>query len=102
MTTLIAAVLALSLVVLTGFGGQTSLAQMAFAGIAGFGLSKLSMNWDIPFPLAPVLAAGLAMLFGVVVGLPALRVRGTNLAIVTLAGGVSDLGVHLQEPEVRR
>lgn len=89
MTTLIAAVLALSLVVLTGFGGQTSLAQMAFAGIAGFGLSKLSMNWDIPFPLAPVLAAGLAMLFGVVVGLPALRVRGTNLAIVTLAGGVA-------------
>ena len=89
MTTVIAAVLALSLVVLTGFGGQTSLAQMAFAGIAGFTLSKLAVQWNIPFPLAPVLSAVLAMLFGIVLGFPALRVRGTNLAIVTLAGGVA-------------
>ena len=89
MTTVIAAVLALSLVVLTGFGGQTSLAQLAFAGIAGFALSKLSSQWHIPFPIAPLLAAVLAMLFGIVLGYPALRVRGTNLAIVTVAGGVA-------------
>lgn len=89
MTTTIAMVLALSLVVLTGFGGQTSLAQMAFAGVAGFALSKLTMRWDVPFPVAPILAAAIAALFGVLVGLPALRVRGTNLAIVTLAGGVA-------------
>lgn len=89
MTTVIAAVLALSLVVLTGFGGQTSLSQMAFAGIAGFTLSKLAMRYDIPFPVAPLLAALAAMVFGLIVGLPALRVRGTNLAIVTLAGGVT-------------
>ena len=89
MTSVIASVLALSLVVLTGFGGQTSLAQMAFAGVAGFGLSKLAMSWHIPFPFAPMLAAGIATLFGVLVGIPALRVRGTNLAIVTLAGGVA-------------
>ena len=89
MTSTIAAVLALSLVVLTGFGGQTSLAQMAFAGIAGFGLSKLAMNWHIPFPIAPIMAAVIATMFGVLVGVPALRVRGTNLAIVTLSGGVA-------------
>ncbi len=89
MTSVIAAVFALSLVVLTGFGGQISLAQMAFAGIAGFALSKLSVLWNIPFPLAPMLAAGLATVFGVLVGFPALRVRGTNLAIVTVAGGVA-------------
>jgi branched-chain amino acid transport system permease protein len=89
MTSVIAAVFALSLVVLTGFGGQISLAQMAFAGIAGFALSKLSVLWNIPFPLAPLLAAGLATVFGVLVGFPALRVRGTNLAIVTVAGGVA-------------
>lgn len=88
MTTVIAAVLALSLVVLTGFGGQTSLSQMAFAGIAGFTLSKLAMRYDIPFPVAPLLAAIAATIFGLIVGIPALRVRGTNLAIVTLAGGV--------------
>ena len=89
MTTTVSMVLALSLVVLTGFGGQTSLAQMAFAGVAGFALSKIATNWGIPFPLAPLLAATVAMAFGVLVGLPALRVRGTNLAIITLAGGVA-------------
>jgi branched-chain amino acid transport system permease protein len=89
MTSTIAVVLALSLVVLTGFGGQTSLAQMAFAGVAGFSLSKIAISWDIPFPFAPILAALVATAFGLLVGLPALRVRGTNLAIVTLAGGVA-------------
>ena len=89
MTTIIATVLALSFVVLTGFAGQTSLAQMAFAGIAGFSLSKLATAWDIPLPFAPIIAAVVATLFGVLVGLPALRLRGTNLAIVTLAGGVA-------------
>ena len=89
MTTAIGVVLALSLVILTGFGGQTSLAQMAFAGVAGFALSRLAMRWGIPFPIAPFLAALVATAFGLVVGLPALRVRGTNLAIITLAGGVA-------------
>jgi ABC-type branched-subunit amino acid transport system permease subunit len=89
MTTVIASVFALSLVVLTGFGGQTSLAQMAFAGVAGFSLSKLATQYDIPFPIAPLLAAFGAMIFGLIVGIPALRVRGTNLAIITLAGGVT-------------
>ncbi|NND73909.1 MAG: ABC transporter permease [Ilumatobacter sp.] len=89
MTSVIAIVLALSLVLLTGFGGQTSLAQMAFAGVAGFALSKLAVQWDVPFPLAPIAAALVATAFGVAVGLPATRVRGTNLAIITLAGGVA-------------
>jgi len=89
MTTTIATVLALSLVLLSGFGGQPSLAQLAFAGVAGFAVSKLAMQWDIPFPIAPILASLIAMAFGVVVGIPALRVRGTNLAIITLAGGVA-------------
>ncbi len=89
MTSVIAAVIALSFVVVTGFAGQTSLAQMAFAGIAGFGLSKMATDWGIPFPLAPVLAALVAAVVGLILGLPALRLRGTNLAIVTLAGGVA-------------
>jgi branched-chain amino acid transport system permease protein len=62
---------------------------MAFAGVGGFALSKIAMQWGIPFPIAPILAALVAMVFGVLVGLPALRVRGTNLAIITLAGGVA-------------
>jgi branched-chain amino acid transport system permease protein len=86
---LIGAVVCLSLVVLTGYVGQISLAQMAFAGVAGFSLAKLAMAWDVPFPLAPVLAAGLAAVVGVVVGLPALRLRGLSLAVVTLAAAVT-------------
>lgn len=100
MTTLIAAVISLSLVVLTGFGGQSSLAQMAFAGIAGFALSKLTMTYDIPFPIAPILAATGAMLLGLIVGLPALRVRGTNLAIVTLAGGLTVAEFVFKNPAI--
>ncbi len=100
MSSLIASVLALSLVVLIGFGGQTSLAQMAFAGIGGFTLSKLASNYGIPFPFSPILAALGAMFFGLLVGLPALRVRGTNLAIVTLAGGVTIAEFVFKQPWV--
>ncbi|MDZ4827187.1 MAG: branched-chain amino acid ABC transporter permease, partial [Actinomycetota bacterium] len=89
LTTLTFAVLALSLVVLTGYVGQISLAQMAFAGVAGFALSRIAYRWEVPFPIAPILAALVATAFGLVVGIPALRVRGINLAIVTLAGGVA-------------
>lgn len=89
MTTLIAAVFALSFVVLTGFSGQTSLGQMAFAGVAGFALAKLATEWGIPFPFAPLLASMLAAGLGALVALPAMRVRGTDLAILTLAFGVT-------------
>lgn len=99
LTSVIAAVLALSLVVLTGFVGQISLAQMAFAGIAGFALARFADRMDIPFPLAPLLAALVATVFGVAVGLPALRVRGINLAIVTLAGGVAIQEFVFKNPE---
>jgi branched-chain amino acid transport system permease protein len=87
-TSLIGALVCLSIVVLTGWSGQISLAQMAFAGVAGFTLSRLATGAGIPFPVAPVLAAMLAALAGLLVGLPALRARGVSLAVVTLAGAV--------------
>jgi ABC-type branched-subunit amino acid transport system permease subunit len=77
--------LSLSLVVLTGYVGQVSLAQMSFAGVSGFELSHLAAGAGIPFPLAPLLAALLAVPLGLLIGLPALRLRGVNLAVVTLA-----------------
>lgn len=73
---------------------------MAFAGVAGFALSKLAMRYDIPFPIAPLLAAFGAMLFGLLVGFPALRVRSTNLAIITLAGGVTIAEFVFKNPAV--
>jgi len=87
-TSLIGALVCLSIVVLTGWSGQISLAQMAFAGVAGFSLSRLATGAGIPFPVAPLLAALLAAAAGVLVGLPALRARGVSLAVVTLAGAV--------------
>ena len=86
------AVLALSLVVITGYMGQISIAQMTFAGLAGLFLSKLASS-AVPFPLSLLLAALGAVPIGVLVGLPALRVRGINLAVVTfgLAFAVSDI-----------
>ncbi len=89
LTTSTAIVIALSFVVLVGFGGQASLGHMAFAGVGGFLLSRLATEHGIAFPWAPLLASLAAMVLGVLVGLPALRVRGANLAIITLAGGVT-------------
>jgi sulfate-transporting ATPase len=84
-TTFIFAILALSLVVVTGYAGQVSLAQLALAGVGGFMLSYLSVDWGVPFPIAPLLAAIAAAIVGVLVGLPALRLRGLMLGVVTFA-----------------
>jgi len=87
--TMIGATLAMSLVVVTGFTGQISLAQLSIAGISAFGLSTLTMELGIPFPIAPILAALIATIFGLIVAIPALRVRGASLAIMTLASAVA-------------
>ncbi|WP_236792290.1 branched-chain amino acid ABC transporter permease/ATP-binding protein [Amycolatopsis sp. GM8] len=86
-TSLAIALIALSLVVLTGFVGQISLAQAAFAGVAGLVLSKFGTG--VPFPFSMILAALIAGAAGVVVGLPALRIRGAQLAVVTLAAALT-------------
>ena len=88
-TSMIMTIVMLSLVVLTGLVGQISLAQAAIAGAAGFALSKLGDSMGIPFPISPLLAALLATVFGVLVGIPALRIRGAQLAVVTLSGAVA-------------
>ena len=81
---MIMAVISLSLVVVTGYVGQISLAQLALAGVAAFSLSTIAHTWGVPFPIAPLLAAGFAAVVGVVVGLPAIRIRGLLVAIETL------------------
>ncbi|HVF73547.1 MAG TPA: ABC transporter permease [Acidimicrobiales bacterium] len=88
-TSMIAAMAALSSVVITGLVGQISLAQTALAGVAGFTLSKVASDGGVPFPLSMLLAAGAAAVLGVLVGVPAVRIRGAQLAVVTLAGAVA-------------
>ena len=86
-TSLASALIALSLVVLTGMVGQISLAQTAFAGLAGLVLAKIGTH--VPFPLSLVIAVAVATVVGTLVGLPALRIRGAQLAVVTLAAAVA-------------
>ncbi len=86
-TSMIVAIIALSLVVLTGLVGQISLAQAAVAGTAGFALSKIGTH--LPFPISMLASALLAAALGVLVGVPALRIRGAQLAAVTLAAAVA-------------
>lgn len=97
MVTMVFALLALSVVVVTGYVGQISLAQMAFAGVSGFTVIRLS-DWGVPFVVAAVLAALVATALGVLVGLPATRVRGMTLAITTLALAVAIEQLVLASP----
>jgi len=76
--------IALSVVVLTGYVGQVSLAQMSLAGIGGFMVGHIATSWHIGFPWSLILAGLCAVPVGLVIGLPALRLRGVNLAVVTL------------------
>ena len=63
-TSMALAVLALSIVVLTGYTGQLSLAQAAVAGVGGFAIAKFGTG--IPFPVNLLLAAVVAVLAGVI------------------------------------
>jgi len=86
---LIFAMIGLSVVVLTGWAGQVSLGQMAFVGVgASFGAwATVEQGWE---PLTSMLAAGvLGAVVAVLVGLPALRLRGLYLAVTTLAISVA-------------
>ncbi|MEX5634205.1 ABC transporter permease subunit [Parafrankia sp. FMc2] len=82
-TTIIGAVICVSLVVVTGYGGQLSLAQFAFAGWGGYVASRLAAVHGLPFLLVLVIGVLAAVPVGILVGLPALRTRGIHLAIAT-------------------
>ncbi|HXG01965.1 MAG TPA: branched-chain amino acid ABC transporter permease [Candidatus Binatia bacterium] len=78
------AILALGLTIVTGVAGQVSLAQAAFAGIGGYGAVLLATGVGLPLWLGIPLAALGAAAVGYLLGLPALRLEGPYLALVTL------------------
>ena len=88
-TSIIGGVLVLSLVVITGFVGQISVVQLALSGGAGYIMSHLATNAGIAFPLAPLIAICAATGLGLLIAVGALRVRGVQLAVVTLAAAVA-------------
>src|SRR6478735_9197135 len=78
------AMVMLSLVLLTGYGGHVSLAQFTFAGVGALAYAKL----DEPNLYGLALAAVIAGLVGALVAIPVLRLTGLYLALSTLAFGV--------------
>src|SRR5947199_373341 len=81
----ISAVRACGLGLLTGFTGQISLGHAAFMAIGAYSSAFLSQALRFPFLIALPVTSLITFLFGVVVGLPSLRIKGLYLAIATLA-----------------
>lgn len=81
----ITAILARSVGLVTGQAGMISLCQLSFAAVGAWVVTRLSLaDANVPF-LLKLAAGGLAAVpFGILVGLPALRLRGIHLAVVTL------------------
>lgn len=83
-TAAIYAIVAVALVLLTGWVGQISLAHAAFAGVGAFMTGIFTNSLNIPFPLNLPLSAAAAGAAAALLGVVALRVRGLYLAVATL------------------
>jgi len=83
------AIILLSLGVLTGWAGQLSLGQMAFAAVGAAVSAELTSTQGFDIILATVVAGLAGSAASLVIGLPALRLRGTYLAVTSLAFGLT-------------
>jgi len=83
---LIYSIVGLGLMLLAGFTGLFSIGHAAFLGVGAYTQAVLT-NAGVPFPIALACAGALSAAVGMVVGLPALRVKGIYLGIATLAFG---------------
>jgi branched-chain amino acid transport system permease protein len=82
---LIYAIALLGLNLLVGHAGQISLGHGAFFAVGAYAAAILLDRWDLPYPLTLPVAAGVAFVLGLALGVPAMRLRGLYLALVTLA-----------------
>ena len=98
MTGTVYAFIALSLVVVTGYAGQLSLAQFALAGVGALVASRMADAWNVPFPLALLAGVAVTIPAGAIVALPAVRIRGVSLAVVTMSLAVVLTSVLLTNP----
>ena len=84
-------ILAVSLNLSTGFLGQLVLGHAGFMSVGAYAAALFTMNTPLPemikFPLALIVGGLIAAAFGVIIGIPALRLRGDYLAIITLGFG---------------
>ena len=85
------AVVALGLNLLMGRVGLVSLGQIAILALGAWVAARLSFGTSIPFPIVVLVAGLITTLLGTIVGLPALRLSGLYLALITLmlAGAIT-------------
>ncbi len=81
-------ILAVSLNIVVGFAGQISLGHAAFFAVGAYTSTLLAVKWGIPFWFG-IFAAGIVSLaFGILLGIPTLRVRDIYLSVVTICFGL--------------
>lgn len=113
-TTLVFVLFMLSLTVLVGYLGQISLVQWSLAGVAAFFMTRLAADgvkireadffvntgpgW--PDPLAALGGVVAAVIVGLIIGLPALRIRGVQLAVVTLSAVIALEDLIIRNPSI--
>ncbi|MBA2323257.1 MAG: ABC transporter permease [Pseudonocardiales bacterium] len=94
-------VVTLSVTLLTGWSGQLSLGHWALAGVGAVMGSRLIDSYHVPFWLAFALAGVLGGVFALLLGIPALRLPGTLLAVVTLGFAVASEAWLFGQPFIR-
>jgi len=82
-------IVALGLNILTGLSGQISLGHAGFVAIGAYGSTIVTDQLGLSFLPATVFAVAIGWVVGLIVGFPAVRLRGLYLAIATLAFGIS-------------
>jgi len=82
------AMVGLSLVVLTGWGGSVSLGQFAIVGVGAMTAGNLMMRWNVDLFASLLAATVVGALISAAIGLPALRIAGFGLAVATLGFSV--------------
>jgi branched-chain amino acid transport system permease protein len=78
-------IITMSVLVLTGWAGQVSLGQMSFAAFGAAVSAYATQHWNLDLSLTLLLAGMVGAVVALIVGLPALRLRGFFLAVTTLA-----------------
>jgi branched-chain amino acid transport system permease protein len=79
--------LAMGLNVVVGFAGLLNLGYAAFFAIGAYSYALLNLHWNCPFWIGMIAGGFVSMIFGLVIGIPSIRVRGDYLAITTLGFG---------------
>ncbi|MDN3016181.1 branched-chain amino acid ABC transporter permease [Paenibacillus sp. BSR1-1] len=87
--TCIYVITSLSLNLLVGYGGQISVGQAGFLSVGSYSVAILSTKLGLPFLVVLPLAGIITALIGLLIGLPAVRLKGHFLAVATLGFGLS-------------